>query len=339
MSNRSRSIPPLQTVLLDGQEGSWETLSDIIVHKLLPQVDAMGLSVFQPSSLPLPPDAQMVPFQDVWVRQNPYPERFPQLAYVVAGQGEMILGARWFVLPAGQGIIIPANIHHAPHAMRSGQIKVADWLRILVYPFGVIVHRCRLTPYAHEKSMRYFIPNANLSEIFTTWIWGLKKHPEKQLRHKSLLCAFLCLLSEAKPVPINPMDLIPENFENLPHVLQKAILALHSSFNRPFQLPLLAERCFISPYYLCRIFRQYLNMTPLEYLTKLRLTIAKQLLEGVGLSIGDVAVLVGYQDWRHFHRLFVRYFGVSPSSVRPKNSFLSHRVFKPPNWHDATKRE
>ncbi|MCS7254976.1 MAG: cupin domain-containing protein, partial [Armatimonadetes bacterium] len=130
MPVRNYSIQPFQTVLLDGQEGTWQTLSDIIARKLLPQVDAMGIAIFQHHSSPLPSDAQMVPFQDVWIRQKPYPERFPQLAYVVAGQGEMILGARWFVLPAGKGIIIPANIPHAPHAMRGGQIKIADWLRI-----------------------------------------------------------------------------------------------------------------------------------------------------------------------------------------------------------------
>lgn len=331
MTVRGRYVPPLQTVLLDGQEGSWEVLSDIIAHRLLPQVDAMGLSIFQPLPLPLPPDAQMIPFQDVWVRQNPYPERFPQLAYVIAGQGEMILGGRWFVLQPGQGIIVPAKVPHAPHAMKGGQIKIADWLRILVYPFGVIVHRCRLTPYAHEKSVRYFVPNAVLSNLFDVWICGLKQQPKNHLRHKSLLCAFLCLLSEAKPVPINPMEQLPENFDSLPPVLQKAIMALHSNFNKPFSLPLLAQRCFVSPYHLCRIFNQHLNMSPLEYLTKLRLKIARQLLEEVGLSVGDVAVLVGYQDWRHFHRLFVRNFGVSPSAVRPKNLSLPHRIFKPIN--------
>lgn len=320
---------PLPTILLSGEEGAWETLRGIILERIVPQLDALGIAVFQPPPSPLPSDVQMVPFHDIWVRTKPYPERFPQLAYVIAGHGEMILGDRWFTLLAGQGIFVPAGTPHAPHAMRNGHIVESDWLRILVYPFGIIVHRCRLTPSAHEKSVRHFIPNPTLSDLFAAWKQGIQQQPSNWRRHKSLLGAFLCLLAEATPVPINPMDLLPENFEVLPNVLRKALTALHSSFNQPFRLSALAERCFISSSHLCHLFREHLGTTPLGYLTHLRLTLARQLLEQVGLSVGDVAILVGYQDWRHFHRLFVRHFGVSPGAVRSKQAKFPHRVFKP----------
>lgn len=320
---------PLPTVILSGEEGAWETLSGIILERMMPQLDASNIFISPPPSLPLPIDAQMVPFHDIWMRTKPYPERFPQLAYVIGGQGEMILGTRWVSVPTGQGIFVPADIPHAPHAMRNGQIKESDWLRILVYPFGVIVHRCRLTLSAHEKSVRYFIPNQTLSDLFAAWRQGIQNQPDNWRRHKSLLGAFLYLLAEATPVPINPMELLPENFKALPTVLQKAVTALHSGFNRPFRLSALTERCFVSPSHLCHLFREHLGTTPLGYLTHLRLTLARQLLEQVGLSVGDVAMLVGYQDWRHFHRLFVRHFGISPGAVRSKQAKFPHRVFKP----------
>jgi AraC-like DNA-binding protein len=242
----------------------------------------------------------------------------------------MILGDQWLSVPAGLGVFVPAGVPQAPHAMRGDRIQMSDWLRILVYPFGVIVHRCRLVPTAHEKSIRYFIPNTTVSGLFHEWAKGLQQPSKSPLRDKSLLCAFLCLVAEATPVPVNPMEMLPENFVDLPLPLRNALLALHSGFNQPFRLKLLAQRCFVSPYYLCRLFRQYLQMTPLEYLVRLRLTIAHQLLEQVGLSVGDVAVLVGYQDWRHFHRLFVRHFGTPPGAVRSHKGALPHRIFKPP---------
>ncbi len=324
------SLCPLPTVLMDNRHGAWEVLRGLIMTHLIPQVDRKGMAVFFQHSLPLPEDGRMVSFHDVWVRARPYPERFPQLAYVIAGHGEMILGDRWLSVPAGFAVSVPAGVPQAPHAMRGDRIQMSDWLRILVYPFGVIVHRCRLVPTAHEKSIRYFIPDTTLSALFNAWVRGVQSPAANAVRDKSLLCAFLCLLAEATPVPVNPMETLPENFSTLPPPLQNALLALHSGFNQPFRLKVLAQRCFVSPYYLCHLFRQHLQTTPLGYLVRLRLTIARQLLEQVGLSVGDVAVLVGYQDWRHFHRLFVRHFGVTPSAVQSQKVALPHRIFKPP---------
>ncbi len=324
------SLHLLPTVPMDHSQGGWEVLREIIATRLIPQVDRNGVVIFRPQLLPFPPDGRMVSFHDIWARTRPYPERFPQLAYVIAGHGEMILGSHWLSVPAGFGVFVPAGVPQAPHAMRGDRINLSDWLRILVYPFGVIVHRCRLVPMAHEKSIRYFIADTTLSSLFNAWAHGVQQPRTKAIRDKSLLCAFLCLLVESTPVPVNPMDMLPENFATLPTPLQNALVALHSGFNQPFRLTALAQRCFISPYYLCHLFRRHLQMTPLEYLIRLRLTIAWQLLEQVGLSIGDAAVLVGYQDWRHFHRLFVRHFGVAPSAVRSRKVSLPHRIFKPP---------
>ncbi len=72
--NRERFLP---TVLLNGREGAWEVLRSIIIGELLPRLDRVGVSLFLPPLQPAPPDAQMVPFQDIWVRSRPYPERFP----------------------------------------------------------------------------------------------------------------------------------------------------------------------------------------------------------------------------------------------------------------------
>ncbi|MFA0753871.1 MAG: hypothetical protein IMHGJWDQ_001650 [Candidatus Fervidibacter sp.] len=324
--NRERFLP---TVLLNGREGAWEVLRSIIIGELLPRLDRVGVPLFHPPLQPAPPDAHMVPFQDIWVRSRPYPERFPQLAYVISGQGEMILGRFWLSLPSGQGVFVPSGIPHAPHASRGERILPSDWLRVLIYPFGVIVHRCRITPSAHEKSLRYFVANPILSDLFQAWEQGLQGSGNP-FRQKSLLCAFFCLLAESSPVPVNPMDWLPPDLESFPFPVQRAILLLHSGFHQPFRLPALAKQCFVSPSHLCHLFRQHLGTTPLGYLTCLRLTIARHLLEQAGLRVGDVAALVGYADWRHFHRLFVRHFGVSPSALLKNREKLPRRFFKSP---------
>jgi len=204
---------------------------------LLPRLDRVGVPLFHPPLQPAPPDAHMVPFQDIWVRSRPYPERFPQLAYVISGQGEMILGRFWLSLPSGQGVFVPSGIPHAPHASRGERILPSDWLRVLIYPFGVIVHRCRITPSAHEKSLRYFVANPILSDLFQAWEQGLQGSGNP-FRQKSLLCAFFCLLAESSPVPVNPMDWLPPDLESFPFPVQRG----HPAFTQWLSSTLSAPR-------------------------------------------------------------------------------------------------
>lgn len=95
--------------------------------------------------------------------------------------------------------------------------------------------------------------------------------------------------------------------------LQLALQWLHHHYNVPFNLKALATACSVSPNHLYRLFRRYPSTIPLGYLTRLRLTIARRLLEETPLSVHQVAEFVGYCDLRLFRRHFRRYFRASPT--------------------------
>ncbi len=66
-------------------------------------------------------------------------------------------------------------------------------------------------------------------------------------------------------------------------------------------------------------FRQTFGLSPLEYLTQLRLAQAKRLLENPAyrhLSISEIAHLCGYPDAGHFGRIFRREEGMAPAAYR-----------------------
>ena len=52
------------------------------------------------------------------------------------------------------------------------------------------------------------------------------------------------------------------------------------------------------------------------YIRSIRLKKAKKLLQTSTLPIGEIAIAVGYKDFSHFSRSFIKEFGVKPSSVR-----------------------
>ena len=103
-------------------------------------------------------------------------------------------------------------------------------------------------------------------------------------------------------------------------ILKKSIFYIHSSFNRSIRIPELAkiENLSVSRYN--TLFRKIFNCSPTEYIAKLRLSSACELLSGTDLSVKEIALHTGYADPHFFSRVFRAEIGLSPSEYR-KRSF------------------
>ncbi len=81
---------------------------------------------------------------------------------------------------------------------------------------------------------------------------------------------------------------------------------VHSNFTRKLSLPEVARFAGISPNYLSHLFRKQCGATLTQFVNKLRVREALRLLRGGSKSISEIAYLVGYQNYRDFHRNFVK---------------------------------
>ena len=91
---------------------------------------------------------------------------------------------------------------------------------------------------------------------------------------------------------------------------------LESNFSTEINLDELARQYGMSPRNFKRRFTDASGETPLNYLQKLRVEAAKQLLEQSSVQIEQVAEQVGYRDVNHFRRLFKRHAGMTPARFR-----------------------
>lgn len=91
---------------------------------------------------------------------------------------------------------------------------------------------------------------------------------------------------------------------------------LSTSYDQELTLNELAAQLYVSPYLLCRIFRQQTGATVHNYLNQLRLRTA---LESVKESCGkltDLALNLGYSSHSHFTQAFRNAFGITPSDLQ-----------------------
>lgn len=78
----------------------------------------------------------------------------------------------------------------------------------------------------------------------------------------------------------------------------------------------LRARCNVSPEHLTRTFRQYLDLTPTDYINALRLDYAANLLIHTDRPVVDVAFDAGFGNLSHFYHLFKRRFELPPARYR-----------------------
>ncbi|WP_434311713.1 helix-turn-helix domain-containing protein [Hominifimenecus sp. rT4P-3] len=78
----------------------------------------------------------------------------------------------------------------------------------------------------------------------------------------------------------------------------------------------LADMFFISPGHLCRVFRKQYHMGMVEYVNRLRVEKAKDLLGDASLSLADVSELVGFHDSKYFSRVFKNFCHCSPGQYK-----------------------
>jgi AraC-like DNA-binding protein len=98
--------------------------------------------------------------------------------------------------------------------------------------------------------------------------------------------------------------------------VMKAILYLNRHFRESMSRWKLSEQLNASEDYLSRIFHAQMGISLWEYLNRLRIDYAIELLKGSTESVAEVAYRSGYQDQAYFSRVFKRITGTTPGRIR-----------------------
>ena len=101
-------------------------------------------------------------------------------------------------------------------------------------------------------------------------------------------------------------------------VVAKARNYIDENYNKDISLDEVSRMVDISPYYFSKLFKQEQGEGFVEYLTRIRMTNARQLLKNQKYSIKEICSMCGYSDPNYFSRIFKRYEGVTPSEFRER---------------------
>jgi len=102
-----------------------------------------------------------------------------------------------------------------------------------------------------------------------------------------------------------------------PHeAVTKVMEYLKVHYTEPLSLDALSQLVGYTPQYLSGLFSEEVGMSIQLFLQRMRIEESCRILTGTELSIAEVAAAVGYQDARHFSKVFRRHQSLSPREYR-----------------------
>jgi AraC-like DNA-binding protein/ligand-binding sensor protein len=102
-------------------------------------------------------------------------------------------------------------------------------------------------------------------------------------------------------------------------VIMEAMECIRRNFRQKLTLEMVAQSVYLSPNYFSYLFKEQTGNTFIEYLTRIRLQEAKQLLIETELSVRDIAEKVGYNDPSYFGMVFRKSESMTPGRYRSLN--------------------
>jgi AraC-like DNA-binding protein len=136
---------------------------------------------------------------------------------------------------------------------------------------------------------------------------ALLEAPQGKLEQEEELLTFLSelIIRQAGPAP-RPPKLRPQ-----PPAVARACEYIRANYAATLTLKELAQAAGLSPFHFHRVFLKTMGISPHDYLVRLRVEKALELLKKGG-EMAEVALETGFVDQSHFSRFFKRIIGTPP---------------------------
>lgn len=108
---------------------------------------------------------------------------------------------------------------------------------------------------------------------------------------------------------------------SLEHAVTKVIDNMHDNLSEQLTVDDLARTAMLSKFHFSRVFQRLTGVSPVRFLSAIRLQNAKHLLLTTSLKVADISCGVGYTSVGTFSTRFTRSVGMSPTHYRRVGGF------------------
>ena len=242
-------------------------------------------------------------YQEHVIRNEGFP--YHQIILCTQGEGILIINKQEYTISASQAFFLPKEIPHEYY--KKTEKFHTDWI---VFD-GMEVEKVREALKFKDAGV-FNVKDINILEDIFFKIFN-------DLKNSNFYSGFNCSsLLYTYIIEFNKQIISSKtkNEEIKSQQIQPILQYIEENYHKDITIEELSQIIDCSPQHLCHLFKESLNLRPFEFLAKVRITRAREILCNTDYSISEISDLLGYKDSSYFCAIFKRHEKISPVEFR-----------------------
>jgi len=245
-----------------------------------------------------------------------------ELVIVVNGKGTHLVPPFSSRIEKGDVLLLPMGVYHAYNDMENFELLNIDYDSLaLPLPYADAdippsLHRF-FPATSSESTAEIARPIMHLDSKSLRSCIALGRKIDMEMEQAQLGSNLLCLSYLLQLIIKLGRLMEPKESSEQPRFILGGILRLmHQNYARKITIEELCQQINMSRRNLHRYFQLSMGMPPMEYLMKIRLGKAAELLSGTTFNIDEISERCGFCNASYMSKLFKREYNVSPTRYR-----------------------
>lgn len=236
---------------------------------------------------------------------------FFELYYLESGERYHRIENHLYLLKAGEFIIFPPHIMHQSFSTENVPFK-----RRLVYFRPETISSAGILDYFSQAPQIRTTDGAGRYSIHQLLIMLEQEYQHQGVYNQEYMFTLLNLLL-LTIIRNTPKFHKKEEKEN---IISQMIQYIYEHYAEDITIEQLSRQFFLSPYHLCRKFKQATGKTIIQYLNTTRILNAQRLMLETNHNFTRISKDTGFSNLTHFNRVFKSVTGMTPSQNRRENN-------------------
>lgn len=249
-----------------------------------------------------------------WRFENLNPP-YNKLYYITEGQCSITINGCTFTANPGQVFLLPKGSTQSYHLTPPENRLVKYWIH-----FSATCHDMDLFELISVPPFITIGYDPKMIGLFQTII-DLEKRQDLSglLEQKAAILKLIVYYIEKTNAHIT--------FENYDERITTLIEYIEKNLASEMSVASLAEMLHLHPNYFIRFFKTQTGQAPMNFIAEHRINRARELLRTSDIPVGEIAAMVGIDDYSYFSRQFKRATSLSPTEYRAMLQTADIRMF------------
>jgi len=230
-----------------------------------------------------------------------------ELMYFPEGNCTVLTDVRQISVNPGDLIVMmPGSVHGLIHSETTYIDVIVDQNFCKIFGF-----------FANKGFIRKRVANDEIKFLFEKIINEMENkedYTEASIRISVLSVLYILFKNYSSEETKNRIDTPKTN------LVKMVIKYIREHFREDFSISDISEHCGYTKFYISRAFKEIIGISIVEYLNKLRINAAKELIIKGNMSMGEISAYCGFSNQSYFGMVFKKIMGFSPMEYKTKNN-------------------